>query len=152
MYIKEVIEKYKDKKIKIYVDMDGVIADYDVGNPKDYDKKRPLVSNIKLLENIAKEPNIEMYILSVSRMNDGVEQKEYWLDKYAPFFEKDNRVIIPREKNEFATATELKLNYIKNVERKGEVIIVIDDDPRILHALREANLDMCLLKDTALIL
>ena len=154
MFFRKTIEDIKSKyeRLKIYVDMDGVIADYIVGEARDYDKKRPLVSNIKLLENIAKEPNIEMYILSVSRMNDGVEQKEYWLDKYAPFFEKDNRVIIPREKNEFATATELKLNYIKNVERKGEVIIVIDDDPRILHALREANLDMCLLKDTSLIL
>ena len=152
MYIKDVIEKYKDKKIKIYVDMDGVIADYDVGNPGNYDKKRPLLANIKLLEEIAREPNIEMYILSVSRMNEGVEQKEYWLDQYAPFFEKDKRVIIPREKNGFLPATDLKVNFIKKIERNGEVIIVIDDDPRILHALAEANLDMCLLKDTALIL
>ena len=33
MYLKEYLEKIGDKKIKIYVDMDGVIADYDVGKP-----------------------------------------------------------------------------------------------------------------------
>ncbi len=152
MYIKDLIEKHKNEKIKIYVDMDGVIADYDVGNPADYDKKRPLLANIKLLEEIAKEPNIDMYILSCSRMNNGVEQKEDWLDTNAPFFEKEKRIIIPREKNEFAPASVLKVNYIKNIERNGEVVIIIDDDPKILHAIAEANLDMCLLKDTALIL
>lgn len=33
------LKKFKDKRIKIYVDMDGVIADFDVGNPSEYEKK-----------------------------------------------------------------------------------------------------------------
>ena len=151
MYIKDVIEGYKGKKISIYVDMDGVIADYDVGKPSDYHKKRPLYSNIKLLEEISKMPNVEMHILSISRMNEGVSQKEEWLDKYAPFFFFFKRNIIPREKNDFTTSIELKVNYMKSVNSSDKVIILIDDDPSILHALRDEGIDICLLKDTTLI-
>lgn len=47
MYLKEYLEKYKDKKVKLFVDMDGVIADYEFGVAKDYDTKRPLMDSIK---------------------------------------------------------------------------------------------------------
>ena len=39
MYLKEYLEKYNNKKVKLFVDMDGVIVDYDFGEPRDYDKK-----------------------------------------------------------------------------------------------------------------
>ena len=48
------INKYKDTNIKLFVDMDGCIVDYEVNNAKDYDKKRPLFNNIKQLENVSK--------------------------------------------------------------------------------------------------
>ena len=64
MYLKEYLEKYKDKKIKLFVDMDGVIADFDVGNPGEYDKKRPLFDSIKKLEIVSQMPNVELYIFS----------------------------------------------------------------------------------------
>ena len=54
MYIKDVLENLKEEKIKIFVDMDGVIADYDVGLPFEYHQKRPLYSNIAILEEISK--------------------------------------------------------------------------------------------------
>ena len=38
----ETINRYNDKNIDIYVDMDGVIAEYDIGN-FDYDTIRPLM-------------------------------------------------------------------------------------------------------------
>ena len=31
MYLKDYLEKFKSKKVKLFVDMDGVIADYHVG-------------------------------------------------------------------------------------------------------------------------
>ena len=37
MYLKEYLKKFDGEKIKLFVDMDGVIADYDVGNPSGYD-------------------------------------------------------------------------------------------------------------------
>ena len=38
MYIKEFMKKYEAEKVKMYVDMDGVIADYNVGEACNYDK------------------------------------------------------------------------------------------------------------------
>ena len=49
--VNELLSKYK--KIRLYVDMDGVIADYVVGEAKDYDKKRALKTTIKQLEELS---------------------------------------------------------------------------------------------------
>ena len=151
MYLKEYLEQFKDKKIKIFVDMDGVIADYDVGVPKDYDKKRPLYDSIDKLEIISKMSNVELFILSITRYSIGIEQKNWWLDTYAPFFKKENRVIISREENDMTVSPILKAEYLKNYERDGSVIILIDDDPRILKQVQEINEDVFLLKDTVLV-
>ena len=151
MYLKDFLEKFRSKKVKLFVDMDGVIADYNVGQAHSYDKKRPLYSSIEKLENISKEDNIELHIFSVTRMNEGYDEKQIWLDKYAPFFKKENRVIISREKNNFIESSALKANYIKKLERDGSVIVVIDDDPRILKEIKKLNEDVVLLKDTALV-
>ena len=59
MYFLDEIKKY-DGNIKLFVDMDGCIVDYEVNNAKDYDKKRPLFSNIKLLESVSKLDNVEL--------------------------------------------------------------------------------------------
>ena len=152
MYIKEFLNNYSNKKIKLYVDMDGVIADYNVGVPSDFDKKRPLYDSLKKLEEISKMENVEMHILSVTRMNEGYEQKNYWLDKYAPFFKKENRTIISREANGFEKTINLKSNYAKKIERsKDSVIIIIDDDPLVLKEIEKNNEDIVLLKDTCLV-
>ena len=151
MYLENFLEQYQDKKVKMFVDMDGVIADFNFGKACDYDKKRPLYSSINKLENISKKNNVDLYIFSATRMNKGYDEKQYWLDKYAPFFKKENRVIISREKHDFLESSELKADYMKNVERDGSVLIVIDDDPKNLKAIRKLNDDVVLLKDTALI-
>ncbi len=151
MYLKELLEKYNDKKIKLYVDMDGVIADYIVGEAEKFDQKRPLYSSISKLEEISKMKNVELFILSISRMDEGVEQKQGWLDKYAPFFKKENRVIIPRESNDFKSSSELKSEFMKDIQRDNSVIVLIDDDPRILFAVKDICPDVVLLKDTVLV-
>ena len=152
MYIKEYLEQFKDKKIKIYVDMDGVIADYNVGEPLNYDKKRPLITSIAKLEEVSKMENVELHILSITRMNKGYEEKQKWLDINAPFFKKENRNIIAREANNFTKSSELKTNFVKNIKRdKDSVIVIIDDDPTIIYAIRKENKDIFLLKDTALV-
>ena len=150
MYIDDVLEQYKDKKIKMFVDMDGVIADYEVGLARDYDKKGPLKTNIKKLKEISENSNIEMNILSVTRYDRGFEEKNIWLDKFAPFFEKKNRNILSRESNEFEKSSILKANFVKNLKR-NKVIIIIDDDPIVLKRIRKMNEDVVLLKDTALV-
>ena len=112
MFFKEELEKIEGN-IELYIDMDGVIADFDVGNPKDYDKKRPLKDSITKLEEISKMPNVNMHILSITRMSSGIEEKNNWLDKFAPFFKKENRIIISREENNFENSADLKTDYLK---------------------------------------
>lgn len=148
--IKELESKYK--KIKLFVDMDGVIADYIVGEARDYHKKRPLLSTIKQLEDISNKDNIELNILSISRMDVGVKQKNDWLDTYAPFFKKENRIIISRESNNMEKSYKLKCDYIRNVEREDDcIIVVIDDDCDIVHKLKDENGDIIILKDTVFV-
>lgn len=151
MYLKEFLKQYEDKKIKLFVDMDGVIADYDVGTPKDYDKKRPLFDSIKKLKIISEMNNVEMYIFSVTRYNEGINQKNIWLDKYASFFKRENRIIISREENDMISSSILKSNYLKEYKRDESIIIVIDDDPKILKEIQRTNDDIILLKDTVLV-
>lgn len=151
MYLKNYLEKYKNKSIKLFVDMDGVLADYIFGDAKDYDKKRPLYDSIKKLEEISKMSNVELYILSATRYSSGFEQKHWWLDTYAPFFKKENRIIISREANGMTESSVLKANYLKEYKRDGSEIIVIDDDPKILKEIRKLNEDVILLKDSVLV-
>lgn len=154
MFFKKTIEELENKynKIKIYVDMDGVIADYIVGEARDYDIKRPLLSTIKQLEEISNKNDIELYILSISRSDIGVEQKHNWLDKYAPCFKKENRAIISRESNDMEKSYKLKCDYIKNIKREDNtIIVVIDDDCDIVHRLKNENDDIIVLKDTVFV-
>jgi len=151
MYLKEYLNQYMGEDIKLFVDMDGVIADYDIGNPGSYDKKRPLFTSINKLEEISKMENVELYILSVSRMDIGVSEKNLWLDKYAPFFKEHNRVIIPRESNDYKKSDELKSEYLSSLERDGSKIIFIDDDVKVIDLVRMTNPDVILLKDTVLV-
>ena len=142
------INKYKDTNIKLFVDMDGCIVDYEVNNAKDYDKKRPLFNNIKQLEEISKQDNIEIFILSITRYNPGFEEKHKWLDEYVPFIDKDHRIIISREANNMTKSPVLKSKYMKQFKDSKDTIILIDDDPRILEAVADMVPNVILYKDT----
>ena len=151
MFFIDEIKKYGDKKIRLFVDMDGVIADYNVGVARDYDKKRPLLSSIAKLEEISKLPNVEMYILSITRETIGRKEKNDWLDIYAPFFKKENRIIISREENNYTKSRILKNRYFTKLDRDDSLIIFIEDDPSILRDIMTSNKDVILYKDTALV-
>ena len=68
MHFYELIkEKYHDKEVLLFVDMDGVIASYDFGKPLDFKNKRPLKTNIDTLKKVSELDNITLNILSVCR-------------------------------------------------------------------------------------
>lgn len=151
MYLKDYLNQYGDKKIKLFVDMDGVIADYIFGSAQDYDKKRPLYASICKLEEISKMSNVELFIFSATRYSSGFEQKHRWLDTYAPFFKKENRIIISREENNMTDSSILKAEFLAKYDRDGSILILIDDDPKNLKDVRKLNNDIVLLKDTVLV-
>ena len=147
--ILDIIEK--EINVDIFVDMDGVIAAYRPGERLNFKTKRPLTSNIKTLENISKIKGVNLFILSICRENYQRDDKNAWLDKNAPFFKKENRIIISREANDMLESASLKANYLKELKREDSIIIVIDDDPKNLKEIRKLNDDVELLKDTVLI-
>lgn len=151
MYLKEYIEKLGNNKVKLFIDMDGVIVDYVVGSAYDFHKRRPLTSSIAKLEEISKMSNVELFILSVARIHQGIEEKDGWLDKYAPFFKKENRNIIAREDKDFLSAYDIKANFFKELEDDDSTLIMIDDDPIVLREIGKANKNVIRLKDTALV-
>ena len=151
MYITDYLKKFEGKKKRIFIDMDGVVADFDVGLPCDYDKKRPLLTNIEVLREVAKDKDVEMYILSITRQTIGRDEKNRWLDEYMEFIKPENRFIISREENSSISSKVLKNRFLKKVKRDDSVIIMIDDDPAILGKIRQGNPDIYLLKDTTLI-
>lgn len=144
-----IMELSKNKKLNIYVDMDGVIASYDFGKPLEFDKKRPLTTNIKTLENIDKLDNVNLNILSICRTNDQIKEKNDWLNKYAPFFKEENRNIISRENNNNKESRILKTEFIKNL--KKENIILIDDDNEVLKTIKKEIDNITLFQDSELI-
>ena len=139
MYIKEILEKYKDKKVRLYLDMDGTIVDYDFGNPDNYDTKRPLMERINKLKEIIKLfDNVELYILTICHKEKNVLEKNIWLDKYIPEIKKDNRIIIIRDVNGSKSSGDKKRDYFNNLNT-SDTIVFIDDDPRILKAVKNDN-------------
>ena len=151
MYFYNEIQKLtKDKETRIYVDMDGVIASYNFGKPLDFKNKRPLTTNIKTLNKLCELENIELFILSVCKLNYQIKEKNDWLDKYAPFFDKDKRIIISKENNPSVESKELKLNYLKSLNLNKQIIF-IDDDNEILKFIHSNIENIILFQDSELV-
>lgn len=145
--VKDII---KNNKTKIFVDMDGVIAAYDLNKPYDFLNKRPLKTNINKLEIISKLDNVELNILSVCRENKQIDEKNEWLNKYAPFFKKENRFILSKEKYKDFSSSELKLYFLKQINTSDKVI-VIDDDNHVLKTISKELKDIILFQDSELV-
>lgn len=139
--IKKIAES--KNKVKLFVDMDGTIVEYNVFKEGvittsikgAFSNNRPLYSVLNELEKIASIPNVEIYILSLCRSNIIEEEKNEWLDKYAPFFKKENRIIVNREKGQYSPETRLtiKAEIIKKNLNNDDYGILLDDDHKILH-------------------
>ena len=137
MHFYQIIENLsKERKLLIFVDMDGVIASYDIGKPYDFDKKRPLITNINTLKRLNSLENCELYILSICKKNYQIKEKNDWLDLNAPFFKKESRIIISKENSSITESGILKANYLNNLNTKNQIILV-DDDNKVLKIVKE---------------
>ena len=135
----ETINKYKDKNIDIYVDMDGVIAEYDIGN-FNYDTIRPLQSNINRIKNLICN-NINVKILTICKNNNIVDEKIKWIKKHMPFFDLNNVIFISKENKKYngLSSKELKSDFLKFNINDNNINIVIDDDNEIVKYLVKNN-------------
>ncbi len=146
-FYEKIKELSNQKSLVIFVDMDGVVACYDVGKPYGYLDKRPLFNNINILKKINELANVELHILSVCKKDSDIVDKNKWLDKYIPFITK--RTIISKENNNLETRT-LKLNYLKSLDIDKQIIL-IDDDNVVLKTIKKEMDDIILFQDSELV-
>ena len=155
---KEYLKSFGDKTINIYIDMDGVVADYDFegyendGTNKDiYRYKRPVMSSINPLKEVSALKNVNLYILSVSRYESQIDGKLDWLSKHMDFIDKENIFILPRDTNNFKKANVLKRDFLQDRLDNDDINIHIDDSHDVLKTLEELDNGMILLHVTSII-
>lgn len=146
----KIIELLKENNIDLFVDMDGVIALYDIGKPYNFDKKRPLLSNIKLLEEISHLDGITMHILSICKNDEQINEKNNWLDIHAPFFDKDKRFILSKETIVDTSSPNMKLNFLSEF-KTNNIKALIDDDNQVLKTIKNNAKEVVLFQDSELI-
>ena len=157
-YFYDYIKSLGDKPIDIYVDMDGVVADYDFqgykndgNNPDIYFDKRPINSSITPLKEVSELDNVNIYILSVARYESQVQGKVRWLKKYMDFIGLDHINILPRDTNDFTKAKELKYKFLEGNINRDHINIHIDDSHDVLRYLNEMEDKIILLHVTSLL-
>lgn len=152
-FVDKIKNEYKDENIVFFVDMDGVIADYNFGFKLDFKNKRPIKTNIEVFKELSLLKNIELNILSICKKNSQIDDKNNWLDDFAPFFKIENRVIISKEDNPNISSKVLKCNYLKNyiLKNNHKKVIVIDDDNDILFYLSNNIDNIILYQDSSIV-
>lgn len=143
--IKEICKK--NKKVDMYIDMDGTIAEYHLYNPEEisrkmeeeYLKNEPLKNVIDVLEEISKINNIEMYILSLSKTKKITEKKKIWLKKYVLFIKEENWIILTKEIGEYSNENrnEIKGKNIELRQKDYDKSIMLDDEQVVLREAKK---------------
>lgn len=143
-------ELSSNKKIVLFVDMDGVISPFEFDKPFDFANKRPMTTNIKTLEKVSKLKNVDINILSVCRKDIQKEEKNIWLDKNAPFFTKEKRNIISKENIVGYSSAELKAKFLKEYKTNDQIVLV-DDDVKVLKTVSSVMDNVILFQDSELV-
>lgn len=131
-----------NRKVALFVDMDGTIAEYEVfpenfitNKTEDvFSKVNPLSSVIKKLKKISRIKNLDIYILSLSKSNIIIEEKKQWLKKYTPFIKEKNYIILCRENNDYNSENRECIKSVKMKEKLSEYdyLLLLDDEHKIL--------------------
>ena len=158
MYFEKYLEKFNGKKIDIYIDMDGVIADYDaLGFLKAKDKddvylnKRPIFTVIDILKEISNNENIKLNILSCTTRVNQKDGKYKWLNKYMNFIAKENINIIAREEKNYLKAAIVKKEFLKENIDINKVNILIDDSHEVISEIIKLDLGIIPLHITSIL-
>lgn len=151
MHFYNIIKELSDKaEVMLFFDMDGVISSYDAGKKLNFANKRPLTENINKIKKISTLDNVTLYILSICKKNFQIEEKNNWLDKNAPFFDKSNRIIISKEQHPNIDSPTLKSDFLKNLNTNSQIVLV-DDDNAVIKKVLDVTDNVMVFQDSELI-
>lgn len=90
-----------------------------------------MLDNLRKINEI---PNIDLYILSLSKSSIIVEEKKQWLKKYADFIDEENWIILNKELGGYNKENRdfIKAEKIKEKMNDYDFVILLDDDHKIL--------------------
>lgn len=145
MFLDEVKKLAKENKIIVFSDMDGVLAEFGIGEkhlilanvPSFYLNKRPIQTTLKALELLSKIDNVEIGIISNCHFIEQKQDKISWLKKNASFIKPENINIIVLNEETYTKETKdfLKINKILNlVKDKNIKFFLIEDDHGIIRS------------------
>ena len=150
--------KSLEGKVNIYIDMDGVVADFDAVNYEKekhndnvYQEKRPIKTTINILKEISTLPNVTLYILSCTKYERQINGKLIWLEKNMSFIDKDKINIISREENNNEKSHIIKREFLKNNLDNNFINIIIDDSHQVIDEIIYNNLNITPLHITSIL-
>ncbi len=148
MNIYSIISKLTDNgEVHIYLDIDGVLANYNVGNLVDFKEKRILHNNVDSVKFLSTIPNVELYILSVCKDDMEKLSKNSFLDMNANFIMNDHRIFLNKADK---AIMEIKSDYLKGLNRSNK-IVYLDSDNSVLEYVKYNNNDIEVLHASELV-
>lgn len=148
MNIYSIISKLTDNgEVHIYLDIDGVLANYNVGNLVDFKEKRILHNNVDSVKFLSTIPNVELYILSVCKDDIEKTSKNSFLDMNANFIMNDHRIFLNKDDK---AIMEIKSDYLKGLNRSNK-IVYLDSDNSVLEYVKYNNNDIEVLHASELV-
>ena len=143
--IKEICNE--NKKVAMFVDMDGTIVEYHVYRDNELTTStkgkflngEPLDVVLENLKKINEIENIDIYILSFSKSTIIVEEKKQWLKKYASFIKEENWIILNKEIGEYNKENRnfMKARKMQEKLKDYDCVVFLDDDHKILKQAQE---------------
>lgn len=147
MLFKDIKEISKNKKVKVFFDMDGVLVEYRAIKEKDFDKVgfyaglRPIKTSIKFAKKLSNLKNVDVCILSNCRKVEHKKDKYKWLYEFMPFLKQENINIICYDEipnfNKEDKKTIKSERILKMQEREDFIAYHIEDDTNIIKVEKE---------------